>query len=113
MKPSPLRPGITLYSPIDLVNQTATLSSATSSDYCFIYFLPSSLSLVTISAPSGIVIDSSANCTGATSCINVVDSNNSRFVKWTVASPAYSNKLGTLGTGTSNFTNPSAITKDT
>ena len=105
--------GITLYSPIDLVNQTATLSSTASSDYCFIYFSPPSLSLVTISAPSGIVIDSSTNCTGSTSCINVVDSNNSRFVKWTIASPAYSNKLGTLGTGTSSFANPSAITKDT
>jgi DNA-binding beta-propeller fold protein YncE len=111
--PSGVAPtGIVLYSPIDLVNQTATLSSAASSDYCFIYFTPFSLSLVTISAPSGLVIDSSTNCTGSTSCINVVDSNNSRFVKWTVASPAYSSTHGSLGTGTSNFTNPSFITKD-
>jgi type II secretory pathway pseudopilin PulG len=112
--PSGVAPtGINVFSPIDLVNQTASLSSATSSDYCFIYFTPPSLSLVTISAPSGIVIDSSTNCTGSTPCIDVVDSNNSRFAKWTVATPAYSNKLGTLGTGTSNFTNPSFITKDT
>jgi hypothetical protein len=105
--------GVTVYSPIDLNGQTATLSSTAYNPYCFLYFAPPSLSSVTVSAPSGIVIDTSTHCTGPTNCIDAVDSNNSRFQQWNYSTGVYYTELGSLGTGTSSFTNPAFITKDT
>ena len=109
-----IQPGDFTNSGIYFPTQSITLNggSIIGTSQCFgTAFLPPTLAAVDMSAPSGVALEVSGECTSGANCIDVMDTLNNRFMKWDNGGGyGFDDMAGSFGPGHSKFENPSGIT---